>query len=68
MHRLISGERACPPDDVGGVMGFRYFLLAMADPKHPAHDSMVGCVFDPEEFDLEDTTAALGRTMVSTGF
>lgn len=33
--RLISGEGACPPDDVGGPPGYNTFLQIIADPKHP---------------------------------
>ena len=55
-----DGERACPPEDCGGVGGFRRFLDIMADPGHPEHEDMqtwlinhVGPYhpYDPEEFD-----------------
>ena len=29
----IGGENACPPEDVGGPLGYEEFLSAMGDPK-----------------------------------
>jgi hypothetical protein len=58
----IAGERAAPPDDVGGVMGYLEFLSAIQDPKHDEHESMltwIGGVFDPEGFDLNAINRAL---------
>jgi hypothetical protein len=54
--RLIAGERACPPEDVGGPHGYADFLAAIEDPRHEAHDELldwVGGDFDPEWFDLD---------------
>jgi hypothetical protein len=39
--RCLEGERACPPEDVGGVLGFEQYLKAMGDPKHPEHEEML---------------------------
>ncbi len=58
----IAGERAAPPDDVGGVMGYLEFLSAIQDPKHGEHESMltwIGGAFDPEGFDLNAINRAL---------
>jgi hypothetical protein len=33
----LEGERAAPPEDVGGVYGYRRLVRAMADPAHPEH-------------------------------
>lgn len=59
----VEGERACPPEDVGGVWGYAEFLEAIADPKHEQHDDFVEWAgdFDPEEFDAEETTKAMRR-------
>jgi len=60
--RCTDGQRACPPDDVGGVWGYQDFLEAMRDPKHPEHEDMVewiGGEFDPEAFDLRGVNGAL---------
>lgn len=54
--RVIDGERACPPEDVGGPWGYANFLAAIADTTHESHEEMldwVGGEFDPDWFDLE---------------
>ena len=51
--RCLSGERACPPEDCGGVYGYEGFLEAIQDPQHAEHHAMlewVGGSFDPEHF------------------
>jgi hypothetical protein len=58
----LTGKRACPPEDVGGVWGYAGFLEAIQNPDHPDHELMLGWIggeFDPEEFDLEDINQAL---------
>jgi hypothetical protein len=58
----IKGKRACPPEDVGGVWGYVYFLEAIQDPDHPEHEhylEWIGGEFDPEEFDLDAINEAL---------
>ncbi len=60
----VEGQRACPPEDVGGVWGYEEFLEAIQDPKHPEHEEMMewaGDEFDPEEFDLDATNRVLRR-------
>lgn len=37
---VVSGEGACPPEDVGGPHGYAEFREAMADRHHPEHDRM----------------------------
>ena len=54
----IEGERACPPEDVGGIGGFYEFLEALADPEHDQHDDLMewGGEFEPEKFDARQAT------------
>lgn len=62
--RCLTGKRACPPEDCGGVYGYSTFLEAIQDPGHPEHQDMlewVGGEFDPEQFDLEEINRALKR-------
>ena len=52
--RCLGGERACPPEDVGGVWGYSTFLEIIGDPEHEEHESMlewVGGDYSPEKFD-----------------
>lgn len=60
----LAGERACPPEDCGGVPGFYHFLEALSDPKHLEHDDLLawhGGGFDPESFDASGVDTALRR-------
>jgi hypothetical protein len=58
----LGGKRACPPEDVGGIWGYRDFLDAIADPQHPQHEGYlewVGDAFDPGAFDIDEVNALL---------
>ncbi len=60
--RCLAGERACPPEDSGGVWGYYEMLKILADPNHEDHDSYrewIGGQFDPDEFDLEGVNDSL---------
>lgn len=49
-----AGERACPPEDCGGLPGYMELVAALRDPSHPEHASMKEWApddFDPERFD-----------------
>lgn len=51
----VAGENACPPEDVGGPLGYALFLEILADPQHEQHEDMVrwiGGVLDAKGFDL----------------
>lgn len=58
----LAGERACPPEDVGGIPGYEDFLEAINDPKHPEHEEYlewIGGEFDPDAFDLDKVNRRL---------
>jgi hypothetical protein len=60
----LEGERACPPEDCGGVWGYADFVEAIRDPNHPDHGELlewVGRPFDPEEFDSVLATKEMKR-------
>jgi len=60
----LKGKRACPPEDVGGVWGYKNFLEAIRDPTHDEHEEYLawaGGEFDPEAFDLEEINTRLHR-------
>lgn len=53
----VGGERACPPEDCGGVPGYEDFLRAINDPEDEDHDRLlewVGAGFDPDKFSPEE--------------
>jgi len=52
----VGGERACPPEDVGGVPGYVEFCNVLKDPKHEEYESYMewsGGDFDREKFDAD---------------
>lgn len=60
----LAGQRACPPEDVGGVGGYAEFLKAIRSPRHPEHAEMLtwaGGQFDPDAFDLDEVNRRLAR-------
>lgn len=61
--RFVAGERACPPEDCGGMPGFTEMLEAGADPKHPDHAQVSEWLdgYDPDEIDIVPSQVALGR-------
>ncbi len=42
----IEGERACPPEDIGGLDAYRMFIAALKDPSHESHDFWVQWISD----------------------
>lgn len=67
--RVTAGARACPPEDCGGISGYRDLLAALADPDQSDHAELldwVGGGYDPEAFDLagtDDRVATFGRVL-----
>ena len=59
----VEGERACPPEDVGGVPGYQEYLEAMADSDHERHEEFRRWrgPFDPEAFDAVKATKRMHR-------
>ena len=58
----LAGKRHRPPEDCGGRWGYRRFLEAIRDPRHPEHEVMlasVGGAFDSEAFDIAAVNRAL---------
>lgn len=58
----VTGKRACPPEDCGGVLGYENLLEAISDPQHPEHEDMIewtNGAIDPERFDTEEANEAL---------
>ncbi len=61
--RCIDGERACPPEDVGGVYGFADYVAAIMNPNHSEHDVLLewNGPFDPAEFDVTQATRRMKK-------
>jgi len=59
----VEGERACPPEDVGGPWGYAEYVEAMADPNHEQHDEFMewSGPFDPEAFDPKKATREMRK-------
>jgi hypothetical protein len=60
----LTGKRACPPEDSGGIWGYAELLQAIQDPSDPEHAERVewlGEGFDPERFDLDEVNGSLRR-------
>jgi hypothetical protein len=55
--RCVAGDRACPPEDVGGAWGYEQFLRVIGDQMHSRHEQMlewVGGSFEPDYFNPEE--------------
>lgn len=59
----IDGERACPPEDVGGVYGFAHYVEAITNPGHSEHDEFLewSDPFDPAKFDAAQATRRMRK-------
>lgn len=59
----LEGERACPPEDVGGPWGYVEYLEAMANPNHERHEEFMDWrgPFDPEAFDPKKATKEMRK-------
>lgn len=57
LARCKAGKRACPPEDVGGVSGYRHFIDCIEDPESSERNELlewIGSDFDPNSFDARN--------------
>jgi pRiA4b ORF-3-like protein len=60
----LDGARACPPEDCGGIWGYKELLKILKNPKHPEHKSRkewLGRPFAAETFDVAKTNRWLRK-------
>ncbi|MFF8883156.1 plasmid pRiA4b ORF-3 family protein [Streptomyces flaveolus] len=64
--RCLTGRRACPPEDCGGIWGYDYLVEILADPQHEEHEDRLEWLsldsadqFDPTAFDAAQVNSAL---------
>ncbi|MBT3464336.1 plasmid pRiA4b ORF-3 family protein [archaeon] len=52
----IDGKRCCPPEDVGGIYGYKNFLTILKNPNHPEYPKTIewSGEFNPEYFDIQN--------------
>jgi hypothetical protein len=59
----LEGRGACPPEDVGGVSGFKEFCKAMSNKAHPSHEEYCDWYgeesFERDRFDVDDVNLSL---------
>ena len=60
---VIAGERACPPEDAGGVGGYEQLLWALKNPEDPEAADRLDWFgdgeFDAEAFDIDAVNRSL---------
>jgi hypothetical protein len=65
-----GGERNCPPEDCGGISGYKEILRIISNPLDPEYESILewlGDEFDPDYFDLEAVNDELNRKKGALG-
>jgi len=58
----LKGNRACPPEDCGGPMGYMHMLRVIRNRRHPDYREMkdwLGAGYDPLAFDLREVNREL---------
>jgi len=59
-----GGQRACPPEDCGGIWGYADLLQIIREPTNEEYEEKMvwlGGSFDPEEFNLDAVNRSLAR-------
>lgn len=63
---LITGRRACPPEDVGGIHGYMHLQEVLSNPEDEEYEEMADWLdmdfFDPAQFGKEDI-AVINETL-----
>lgn len=66
--RCLTGRRAGPPEDCGGVGGYAELCQVLADPQHPEHEDRLEWLglasaeeFDPDAVDVDEVNEVLAE-------
>ncbi|WP_447006539.1 plasmid pRiA4b ORF-3 family protein [Saccharothrix isguenensis] len=66
--RCLTGRRAAPPEDSGGIWGYAHLCDVLTDPEHPEHAERLEWLeldsatdFDPAAFDADEVNDYLSR-------
>lgn len=68
--QLVKATGACPPEDCGGVGGYRYLLNALKNPGSEEYEEMVGWLgggFDPKSFNIVGARQRIAGYMKGKG-
>lgn len=60
----LAGDRACPPEDCGGVWGYQNLLEIIMDPHHEEYEQTLTWLdggFGPENFNIDEVNDRLSR-------
>ena len=61
---VVSGENACPPEDCGGIHGYKELLEVLKNTKHHEYRETkvwVGSKFNPTNFSVDARNKELGK-------
>ena len=64
LPQIIGGENACPPEDCGGIHGYKELIGVLKNPKHPEYRETkvwVGLKYNPTKFSAYACNKELGR-------
>jgi hypothetical protein len=67
--RCIKGEKACPPEDCGGIWGYTDMLESLQNPENPEDTQILtwfGENFNPAHFDIEAVNRTLRHLLVDS--
>jgi hypothetical protein len=62
----LDGQRACPPEDCGGIFSYMTMLPVLADPKHPQYKDLrqwLGTRSNPATFNKSTVNAKLKQVI-----
>jgi hypothetical protein len=59
----LEGERACPPEDVGGIHGYAEYLKTLGNPDDDEWEETSDWrgPYRPEKFDAQSATKAMRK-------